>query len=87
MTDASSRPAIDLGRLAPDLRETCGDYCTSYHAELAQMVREGEGGVAVAQRHARILDGLLGALHCAADATARVSGHPPKGRVALVAVG
>lgn len=87
MTDASSRPAIDLGRLAPDLRETCGDYCTSYHAELAQKVREGEGGVAVAQRHARILDGLLGALHCAADATARVAGHPPKGRVALVAVG
>ncbi len=87
MTEATSRPAIDLGRLAPDLRETCGDYCSSYHQELAGAIRAGEGGVAVATRHARILDGLLGALFCAADATSRAEGHPPSGRVALVAVG
>ncbi|MGE3636543.1 MAG: [protein-PII] uridylyltransferase, partial [Sandaracinaceae bacterium] len=87
MPEATSRPAIDLGRLAPDLRETCGDYCGSYHDELAQAVARGEHGVAIAKRHARILDGLLGALYCAADATSRAEGHPPEGRVALVAVG
>ena len=87
MADASSRPAIDLGRLAPDLRQTCGDYCGSYRDQLAEAVRRGEGGVAVAQKHARILDGLLGALYCAADAAARAEGFRPIGRVALVAVG
>ncbi len=87
MAEASLRPAIDLGRLAPALRETCGDYCGTYHAKLADAVRRGEAGVAVARMHARILDGLLGALYCAADATARAEGHPPAGRVALVAVG
>lgn len=87
MADASSRPAIDLARLAPDLRETCDDYCCSYQSRLADAVRRGDGGVAVARMHARILDGLLGALYCAADAAARVDGHRPHGRVALVAVG
>ncbi len=87
MAEASPRPAIDLGRLAPGLRQTCGEYCGTYHDRLAEAVRRGEGGVAVAQMHARILDGLLGALYCAADATARSEGHPPEGRLALVAVG
>lgn len=87
MGDPSARPAIDLGRLAPDLQSTCGDYCGSYRDRLAQAVRRGDGGVAVVEMHARILDGLLGALYCAADAAARAEGHEPKGRVALVAVG
>ncbi len=87
MVDASIRPAIDLGRLAPSLKETCGDYCGSYRQRLGDAVRRGEGGVAVARMHARILDGLLGALFCAADAAARSDGHRPAGRVALVAVG
>jgi [protein-PII] uridylyltransferase len=87
MPHAPSRPAIDLARLAPDLRETCDDYCVSYRSRLADAVRRGEGGVAVAQMHARILDGLLGALYCASDAAARVDGQQPSGRVALVAVG
>ncbi|HEY8432180.1 MAG TPA: [protein-PII] uridylyltransferase, partial [Sandaracinaceae bacterium] len=73
--------------LAPALRETCGDYCGSYRQRLADAVRRGEGGVSVARMHARILDGLLGALYCAADGAARAEGHRPTGRVALVAVG
>lgn len=87
MAEATSRPAIDLGRLAPDLKSTCGDYWSGYHARLADAVRRGEGGVAVAERYSRTLDGLLGALFCAADATSRAEGHAPAGRVALVAVG
>ncbi len=87
MTAVTSRPAIDLGRLAPALQETCGEYCGSYRDELAAAVRSGEGGVNVSQMHARILDGLLGALFCAADAAARAAGHCGEGRVALVAVG
>ena len=87
MTAVTSRPAIDLGRLAPALQETCGEYCGSYRDELAAAVRSGEGGVNVSQMHARILDGLLGALFCAADAAARAAGHRGEGRVALVAVG
>ncbi len=87
MPDATSRPAIDLGRLAPDLKATCDDYCGTYHARLAGAVRKGEGGVSVSKLHARTLDGLLGALFCAADAASRAEGHAPEGRVALVAVG
>ncbi|HJL19756.1 MAG TPA: [protein-PII] uridylyltransferase [Sandaracinaceae bacterium LLY-WYZ-13_1] len=87
MPRASTRPAIDLAQLAPDLRETCDDYCVSYRSRLADAVRRGEGGVTVARMHARILDGLLGALFCAADAAARADGHRPAGPVALVAVG
>ncbi len=87
MGDPSARPAIDLGRLAPDLQHTCDDYCGSYRDRLAKEVRSGGGGLSVVELHSRILDGLLGALYCAADAAARAEGHEPKGRVALVAVG
>ncbi|MCC6873926.1 MAG: [protein-PII] uridylyltransferase [Sandaracinaceae bacterium] len=85
MAEASTRPAIDLGRLAPGLRETCDDYCGSYLKRLADAVRRGDGGVAVARMNARILDGLLGALFCAADAASRTAARPQ--RVALVATG
>ncbi|MFK7990324.1 MAG: [protein-PII] uridylyltransferase [Sandaracinaceae bacterium] len=84
---ASPRPAIDLGRLAPDLRETCGDYCGTYKEKLARMVADGAGGVDVATQHSRILDGLLGALFCASDAAVRTKGHTLRGRISLVAVG
>ncbi|MCA9607951.1 MAG: hypothetical protein KC619_20215, partial [Myxococcales bacterium] len=87
MAEALSRPAIDLGRFAPALKETCGDYCSVYHARLSDAVRRGDGGVVVSQQHARTLDGLLGALYCAADAASRTAGHAPSGRVALIAVG
>jgi len=82
-----SRPVIDLGRLAPGLKATCDEYCASYHERLASAVRTGDGGISVSELHARTLDGLLGALFCAADATSRAEGHAPEGRVALVAVG
>lgn len=84
---AAPRPAIDLTRLAPALKETCGEYCESYRERLEEAVRQGEGGVRTAQMHARILDGLLGALCCAANAALRAEGLTPRGRVALVAVG
>ena len=88
MTELSPRPAIDLGRLAPNLSETCADYCTSYRHRLAAQVRRGDGGVEVAHQHARILDGLLGALFCAADAATRGAAASAEGsRVCLVAVG
>ncbi|HJK96621.1 MAG TPA: [protein-PII] uridylyltransferase [Polyangiaceae bacterium LLY-WYZ-14_1] len=87
MAQTESQPAIDLGRYAPDLGVTCDDYLVSHRAALAAAVRRGEGGLAVARLHARALDGLLGALHCASDAAARRFAHPPAGRVALVAVG
>jgi [protein-PII] uridylyltransferase len=84
MGDAT-RPAVDLGRLAPALQHTCAEYCGRYRAQLEGAVRQGQGGVAVAAQHARILDGLLGALHCAAEAFLRPSSADH--RVALVAVG
>ena len=87
MAGAPHRPAIDLGRLAPDLKQTCGDYCSVYHAKLADAVRRGDAGVEVSRNHARTLDGLLGALYCAADAASRAEGHAPEGRLALIAVG
>ena len=84
---SQSTPGVDLGRLAPGLGKTCGDYLVSYRAELEAAVRAGEGGVAVAERHARVLDGMLGALYCAADAASRAASRAPRGRVALVGVG
>jgi len=79
--------AADLRRLAPDLGDTCSGYLGSYRAELSEAVRRGESGVTVARRQTRIMDGLLGALFCAADAAARDAGMHPRGRLALVAVG
>lgn len=87
LANASTRPAIDLGRLAPGLKSTCGEYCGTYHQRLVDAVARGDGGVAVARLHARILDGLLGALFCAADAASRAEGHAPEAAVSLVAVG
>jgi [protein-PII] uridylyltransferase len=86
MHDPLSR-AIDLARQAPDLGKTCDDYLVSYKKDILAAIRRGEGGVAVARKHARVLDGLLGALYCAADATSRTLGHHRGGRFALLAVG
>lgn len=77
-------PTIDLGRLAPDLGSTCDGYLTDYRRDFARAIERGDEGVAAARRFARVLDGLLGALYCAADAAAR---QIPSGRIALVAVG
>jgi len=77
-------PSIDLSRLAPDLGDTCEDYLTRYRRDFAETIARGEPGLATAARFSRVLDGLLSALHCAADAAAP---ERPGGRVALVAVG
>jgi len=86
MAEAPSR-TIDLGRLAPGLAATCDEYLVKYRAQLELAARAGEGGIAVARKLSRSLDGLLGALYCASDAAARSRGRGPSGRVALVAVG
>jgi [protein-PII] uridylyltransferase len=79
--------ALDLTSLAPGLGRTCDEYRATYRERLATMVRAGESGVRVASMHARILDGMLGALFCASDAAARATGRAPAGRTALLAVG
>jgi [protein-PII] uridylyltransferase len=87
MPDTSPEPAIHLEGLSPALRGACTDYLGCYHERLKEAVHRGDAGVQVAREHARILDGLLGALYCASDAAARGRGHGGAGRVALVAVG
>lgn len=83
----TTRPALDLTSLSPGLGRTCDEYRTTYRERLTELVRRGESGVRVASMHARILDGLLGALLCASQAAARATGRPAGGRIALVAVG
>ena len=87
MSTALSEAAIDLGALAPSLASTCREYLADYARELEAVVAKGEGGFRVSQRRAGVLDGLLSALFCAADAASRRKGHQPGGRLALVAVG
>lgn len=83
----SPAPSLDLSSLAPGLGQTCDEYRVTYRERLADMVRRGESGVRVASMHARILDGLLGALYCASSAAAKSTGRGPAGRTALLAVG
>lgn len=87
MSTADPEGASDLGAIAPKLGSSCRDYVRLYTEELEGKVARGEGGLLVARRRAQVLDGLLNSLFCAADATARVRGLKPKGRLALVAVG
>jgi [protein-PII] uridylyltransferase len=86
LSDGSS-PVVDLGGLAPALGKTCSGYLGGYRRAFEDAVRRGDPGVVTAHSHARALDGLLGALYCAADAATRALGREPRGRVALVAVG
>jgi [protein-PII] uridylyltransferase len=58
-----------------------------YGRELERAARSGGGGIALSRRRAAVLDGLLSALFCAADAASRKEGHKPGGRLSLVAVG
>lgn len=85
--DVEPQPSVDLGRLAPNLGETCGEYLERYRTQYVQATKRGEPGVTTAQRYAASMDGLLGALFCASDAATRPEGMEPKGRLALVAVG
>jgi [protein-PII] uridylyltransferase len=86
MADASARN-IDLGQFAPGLAAVCDEYLVQYRGRLEKAARGGEGGVGIARQLSRSLDGLLGALHCAADAASRARHATPAGRVALAAVG
>lgn len=87
---------IDLGGMAPRLGSTCREYLKLYADRLEAAIQRGEGGVGLSRLRAAVLDGLLSALYCAADAaahtqrsrgssTTRPAGKD--GRVALVAVG
>jgi [protein-PII] uridylyltransferase len=84
MPEPAPSSPIELARLAPALESTCGDYLSQYRARIEDAVRRGEGGVEVARKNAKSLDGLLSALCCACQAaSAGEGGH----RFALVAVG
>ncbi len=85
--EAITQSHFDLSQLAPKLGGTCNGYLTNYRSCLRESIAGGASGVAIARQHGRVLDGLLGALYCAADAASRARGHEPRGRVALVAVG
>jgi [protein-PII] uridylyltransferase len=69
------------------LRDTCRDYLTSHRAALVEAIAAGQRGLTVAERWARMFDGLLGSLCCAAEAEMRGASDQPLGRLALVAVG
>lgn len=70
----------------PRLSQACCDYVSLHKRVLHEAVRSGQDGMIVADRYARVFDGLLGSLYCAADAAVRAQGLG-LGRVALVAVG
>jgi [protein-PII] uridylyltransferase len=85
MADGAARPELDLTALAPMLGAVCHEYRDRHRAALAARIERGESGLAVAIAHARIVDGMLSALFCAAEATLRTRGQSV--RLALVAVG
>ena len=87
---AAMRPLIMRAGMAnatvPSFRDTCRDYLSTHKTALASAIAAGQRGLAVAEGYARMYDGLLGSLCCAAAAEQR-SGEKPLGRIALVAVG
>lgn len=85
MADGAARPELDLTALAPMLGAVCQEYRDRHRSALQARVRSGESGLCVATAHARIVDGMLSALYCAAEATLRTRGE--KVRLALAAVG
>ena len=87
MADGAARPELDLTALAPMLGAVCQEYRDRHRTALAARVRNGESGLSVATLHARIVDGMLSALFCAAEATLRTRDRSDRLRLALVAVG
>jgi [protein-PII] uridylyltransferase len=87
MQGPASAPSIALGQLAPALGEVCADYLKSYRAEIERTLGTEQSGVRTAMRFARVLDGLLSSLFCAASAAGVAHGRAPQGKIALVAVG
>ncbi len=80
----NARRMLDVS--APRLSEACNDYLALHTRALREAVHAGQDGVLVADRYARMFDGLLGSLCCAGHALAQQDA-PALGRVALVAVG
>lgn len=72
--------------VAASLRDTCRDYLSTHRAGLVSAISAGQRGLVAAEGYARMYDGLLSSLCCAATAELRAGG-PALGRVALVAVG
>lgn len=70
----------------PSFRDTCRDYLATHRGALISAIGTGQRGLVVAEGYARMYDGLLGSLYCAASAEQQ-RGKRPMGRVALVAVG
>ena len=69
----------------PSFRDTCREYLATHRGALVSAIGAGQRGLVVAEGYARMFDGLLGSLYCAAAAEHR--GKRALGRVALVAVG
>lgn len=80
-------PSIDLMAIAPGLAQTCTEYRLTHRARLSELAKAGESGIKIAAEHARVLDGLMSSLFCAASAAASIGSLAPAGRTALVAVG
>jgi [protein-PII] uridylyltransferase len=83
----SASATSDLESLVPALSAACRDYLRIYGKELEERVSRGDVGLAVCQRRSQVLDGLLNALFCAAEAAARFGTSGPVPRVCLVAAG
>lgn len=87
-TPSSADPSTGTLSIAPELGRICSDYLEAYRGEVTQNLERN--GLALAQRYAASLDGLLSALFCAGRAFA-LSQHGAQaedaGRIALVAVG
>lgn len=76
---------VDLSALAPALTDTCSEYVQRYRKTFVEGVDRGVSGIETTHDFAAAFDGLLGALFCAAEASApRPAGAS---RVALVGVG
>ena len=56
---------------AASLRDTCRDYLNTHRATLTAAVAAGQRGLPAAEGYARMYDGLLGSLCCAASAEQR----------------
>jgi [protein-PII] uridylyltransferase len=68
MVDTLNAPLLET--VAPNLLPELRAYLDRHRSELARMLdTEGEGGVSLGCRHAKIMDGLLTALYPAAFAT------------------
>lgn len=76
------RPSDQLLRIAPPLESELKIYLERHRAELTKRLSEGEDGIQLGRRHARMLDGLMMAMFAAARGAMR-----PGMKCALAATG